>query len=56
MRRVRQRALPRIVEVAEELGLTLIQLHGDEGPSFCSEVARRTGARIIKAAQVAGPG
>jgi len=46
--------LPRIVQVAEELGLTLLQLHGDEGPSFCSEVARRTGARIIKAAQVSG--
>ena len=40
----------------EELGLTLLQLHGDEGPSFCAEVARRTGARVIKAAQVSGPG
>ena len=46
--------LPRIVQGSEELGLTLVQLHGDEGPSFCSEVARRTGARIIKAAQVSG--
>ena len=42
--------------ISEELGLTLVQLHGDEGPAFCAEVARRTGARIIKAAQVAGPG
>lgn len=40
----------------EELGLTLLQLHGDEGPSFCAEARRRTGARVIKAAQVAGPG
>jgi phosphoribosylanthranilate isomerase len=46
--------LPRIVQVADELGLTLLQLHGDEGPSFCSEAARRSGARIIKAAQVSG--
>jgi phosphoribosylanthranilate isomerase len=46
--------LPRIVQVSEDLGLTLVQLHGDEGPSFCGEVARRTGARIIKAAQVSG--
>ena len=41
---------------ARSSGLTLVQLHGDEGPSFCSEVARRTGARMIKAARVAGPG
>ncbi len=37
---------------AEEVGLSLIQLHGDEGPAYCGEVARRTGARVIKAAQV----
>ncbi len=43
-----------IVGVSEQLGLTLLQLHGDEGPSFCSEAARRTGARIIKALQVSG--
>jgi phosphoribosylanthranilate isomerase len=48
--------LERIVRDSEELGLTLVQLHGDEGPSFCAEVARRTGARIIKAAQVSGSG
>jgi len=40
----------------DRLGLTLVQLHGDEGPAFCSEVARRTGARVIKAAAIAGPG
>jgi phosphoribosylanthranilate isomerase len=43
-----------IVSVSEQLGLTLLQLHGDEGPSFCGEVARRTGARVIKALQVSG--
>jgi len=37
---------------AEEVGLSLIQLHGNEGPAYCGEVARRTGARVIKAAQV----
>ncbi len=41
---------------AEELGLTMLQLHGDEGPAFCAEAGRRTGARIVKAIQVAGPG
>jgi phosphoribosylanthranilate isomerase len=48
--------LEQIVSDSEQLGLTLVQLHGDEGPSFCAEVARRTGARVIKAAQVAGSG
>src|SRR5918996_6309982 len=37
------------VEAAE---LTMIQLHGDEGPSFCAEAARRTGAKVMKALQV----
>lgn len=32
--------------------LTIVQLHGDEGPSYCAEVARRTGAQVIKAARV----
>ncbi len=48
--------LERVLSDSEELGLSLIQLHGDEGPSFCGEVRRRTGARVIKAAQVSGPG
>ncbi len=43
-----------IVGVSEQLGLTLIQLHGDEGPSFCGEAARRTGARVVKALQISG--
>ena len=30
----------------------LVQLHGDEGPAFCAEVARRTGCRVIKAIRV----
>ncbi len=48
--------LEQIVADCEDLALSLVQLHGDEGPSFCAEVARRTGARVIKAAQVAGSG
>ena len=32
----------------------MVQLHGDEGPAFCAEVARRTGAQVIKAARVRG--
>ncbi len=44
--------LDQVVRAADEIGLTLLQLHGDEGPSFCAEVARRTGCRVIKAARV----
>jgi phosphoribosylanthranilate isomerase len=48
--------LERVVGLGEQLGLSLLQFNGDEGPAFCAEAARRTGARVIKAAQVAGPG
>ena len=44
--------LAQVVSAAEEIGLTMLQLHGDEGPSFCAEAARRTGCRVIKAARV----
>jgi phosphoribosylanthranilate isomerase len=44
--------LDHVVAAADEIGLTMIQLHGDEGPSFCAEVGRRTGCRVIKAARV----
>ncbi|HEX4436719.1 MAG TPA: phosphoribosylanthranilate isomerase [Solirubrobacteraceae bacterium] len=47
--------LDEIVQRAEELGLTMVQLHGDEGPAFCEEVRRRTGAQVIKAKQVSVP-
>jgi phosphoribosylanthranilate isomerase len=49
-------SMAEIVDVCERVSLTLLQLHGDEGPSFCSEVARRTGARVIKALQVSSVG
>src|SRR5271166_2448304 len=48
--------LEQVVHTSEELDLSMLQLHGDEGPSFCAEAARRNGARVIKAAQVSGPG
>lgn len=41
-----------IETTVEAAGLSLVQLHGDEGPAFCNEVARRTGAKVIKAARV----
>jgi phosphoribosylanthranilate isomerase len=41
-----------IADRVDILGLTHVQLHGDEGPSFCSAVAQRTGAKVIKAARI----
>jgi len=44
--------LPELTQAADAASLTLLQLHGDEGPVFCAEAARRTGCRVIKAARV----
>ena len=44
--------LEEVADAADVIGLTIVQLHGLEGPVFCGEVARRTGARVIKAARV----
>ncbi|MEV4418864.1 phosphoribosylanthranilate isomerase [Patulibacter sp. NPDC049589] len=41
-----------IALAVDQCQLTIVQLHGDEGPSYCAEVARRTGAKVIKAARV----
>jgi phosphoribosylanthranilate isomerase len=44
--------LDEVSALADTVGLTMVQLHGEEGPSFCAEVARRTGCKVIKAARV----
>jgi phosphoribosylanthranilate isomerase len=44
--------LDEVVQASESIGLTHVQLHGDEGPSFCTAVAARTGARVIKALRI----
>ncbi len=44
--------LDHVTSVADEAGLTMVQLHGDEGPAYGAEVARRTGCRVVKAVQV----
>jgi phosphoribosylanthranilate isomerase len=44
-----------VVDAAERENLTLLQFHGEEGPSFCVEAARRTGAKVIKAMRVTSP-
>lgn len=46
---------PELEEVAravENAGLTTVQLNGEEGPSFCGEVARKSGVKTIKAIHV----
>jgi phosphoribosylanthranilate isomerase len=45
--------LDEVEHAVEGIGLTHVQLHGDEGPAFCTAVAQRTGARVIKAVRVA---
>ena len=45
--------LDEVAHAVEAIGLTLVQLHGDEGPAFCAAVAQRTGARVIKALGIA---
>jgi phosphoribosylanthranilate isomerase len=44
--------LDHVARTAEALELTMIQLHGDEGPAYCAEAGRRTGCKLIKAARV----
>jgi phosphoribosylanthranilate isomerase len=41
--------LDRVVDLADRVGLTMLQLHGDEGPAYCAEAGRRTGLKVAKA-------
>jgi phosphoribosylanthranilate isomerase len=41
-----------VARIAEQAELSMIQLHGDEGPAFCAEAGRRTGCKVIKAMRV----
>jgi phosphoribosylanthranilate isomerase len=45
--------LDEVAKAVEDAGLTMVQLNGEEGPSFCAEVARKTGVKVIKAVHVA---
>ena len=44
--------LDHVAQTADAVELTMLQFHGDEGPAFCSEAARRTGCKVVKAARV----
>ena len=44
--------LDEVAALADRCQLTMLQLHGDEGPAYCREAARRTGCRVMKATRV----
>ena len=45
--------LAEVVHAVEDEQLSMVQLNGEEGASFCAEVARRAGVKVIKAIHVA---
>jgi phosphoribosylanthranilate isomerase len=45
--------LDEVAQAAENAALTMVQLNGAEGASFCAEVQRRTGLKVAKAVHVA---
>src|SRR5919202_364024 len=44
--------LDELAATADVCRFSMLQLHGDEGPAYCQEAARRTGCKVIKAARV----
>jgi phosphoribosylanthranilate isomerase len=44
--------LDEVLGVLDSAPLSMLQFHGDEGPSYCEEARRRTGLKVIKAARV----
>src|SRR6201996_6671899 len=45
--------LAEVTRAVEDEQLSIVQLNGEEGASFCAEVGRRTGVKVIKAIHVA---
>jgi phosphoribosylanthranilate isomerase len=45
--------LGEVTRAVEDEQLSMVQLNGEEGASFCAEVARRAGVKVIKAVHVA---
>jgi len=44
--------LEEVAKAVEGASLTMVQLNGEEGPSFCAEIARKTGVKVVKAIHV----
>jgi phosphoribosylanthranilate isomerase len=45
--------LEQVTRAVENEQLSMVQLNGEEGASFCAEVARRAGVKVIKGIRVA---
>jgi phosphoribosylanthranilate isomerase len=45
--------LDEVTQAVENEQLSMVQLNGEEGASFCAEIGRRTGVKVIKAIHVA---
>ncbi len=45
----RNQTAAEVIDTANHVGVDIVQLHGDEDPSFCNEVSTGTGLPIIKA-------
>jgi phosphoribosylanthranilate isomerase len=48
--------LDEVARLHDRVGFSLVQLHGDEGPAYCAEAHRRTGAGVIKARAIRNRG
>jgi phosphoribosylanthranilate isomerase len=48
--------LDEVADLADRCSLSILQMHGDEGPAFCREAARRTGCKVMKAVRVRDAG
>jgi phosphoribosylanthranilate isomerase len=44
--------LDEVAATADVCHFSMLQLHGDEGPAYAREAARRTGCKVVKAARV----
>jgi phosphoribosylanthranilate isomerase len=44
--------LDNVMGVLDNVPLSVLQFHGDEGPSYCDEARRRTGLKVMKAVRV----
>ena len=45
--------LEQVTRAVEDEQLSIVQLNGEEGASFCAEIARRAGVKVIKGIRVA---
>lgn len=41
-----------VIRTADAASLSVLQFHGEEGPSYCAEARRRSGLKVVKAARV----